>query len=91
MQWRAWMEIAKANLQENVELHDWDLLSSKKKSKDLPSYPDSWEWGGEHFAIAKSLSKEDWNWYKSLPLSIYGLSRILEFVCEIFLNGQYST
>lgn len=54
------------------ELQDWALLTAKRKPKELPSYPEGWEWGSEHFHIARKLTKEDWAWYKSLPLSIYG-------------------
>ncbi|GAA5991515.1 hypothetical protein JCM5350_005192 [Sporobolomyces pararoseus] len=46
-------------------------LSKAQRSSLGIQVPTTWEWGGEHFEIARHLSKEDVDYLESLPLTLY--------------------
>ncbi|GAA5870925.1 hypothetical protein JCM8547_000034 [Rhodosporidiobolus lusitaniae] len=46
-------------------------LSSSDLSKLGVEVPEGWEWGGEHFEIARHLGKEDAEYLESLPLTLW--------------------
>jgi len=41
------------------------------KSKKKFAIPDDWEWGGDHFHIARKMSAKEYDYLRSLPLTIH--------------------
>ncbi|GAA5964029.1 hypothetical protein JCM3765_007846 [Sporobolomyces pararoseus] len=46
-------------------------LTEARRSSLGIQVPTTWQWGGEHFEIARHLSKEDVDYLESLPLTLY--------------------
>ncbi|OXG87415.1 phosphoric monoester hydrolase [Cryptococcus neoformans A2-102-5] len=74
IQWRTWMEWAGG-----VEWEAYmDLLSTKEGEeaihilgKDKKKYPDGWIWKGEHWNIARQISKESYEYLTNLSLILH--------------------
>ncbi|KIR56490.1 phosphoric monoester hydrolase [Cryptococcus gattii Ru294] len=74
IQWRTWMEWAGG-----VEWEAYmDLLSGKEGDeaiqildKDKKKYPDDWIWKGEHWNIARQISKESYEYLTNLSLILH--------------------
>ncbi|GAA5905892.1 hypothetical protein JCM6882_009063 [Rhodosporidiobolus microsporus] len=54
-------------------LYSWlsPSLSSSELKKLSVEVPEGWEWGGEHFEIARHLSKDDVEYLEGLPLTLW--------------------
>ncbi|KAG8892100.1 hypothetical protein FRC00_012636, partial [Tulasnella sp. 408] len=78
IEWRGFMDYVKSQkggrewLEElesmNLTPKQFDKLSKKKKKYKIP---DGWEWGSEHYHVARKLSEAEYNYLRSLPLAIH--------------------
>ncbi|KIO28345.1 hypothetical protein M407DRAFT_181716 [Tulasnella calospora MUT 4182] len=78
IEWRGFIDYVKSQKGgrewfEELEAMDltpkqFDKLSKKKKKYKIP---DGWEWGSEHWNLARKLSESEYNYLRSLPLAIH--------------------
>ncbi|KIO28540.1 hypothetical protein M407DRAFT_71663, partial [Tulasnella calospora MUT 4182] len=79
IEWYAWFEWVKSHENGDLFLHalfGQRITPSQAKSLKLwkslkYSYPKDWDWGGDHWNIARNLSPEDYQYLSSLPIVIH--------------------
>ncbi|WVQ79512.1 hypothetical protein IAT38_001611 [Cryptococcus sp. DSM 104549] len=74
VQWRTWMEWVggadwEAVMDEMGEKDEKEVMSVLSKQKK--EYPDSWEWKGEHWQIAREISAQSYTYLLGLPLVLH--------------------
>lgn len=79
IEWYAWFDWVKSHEHGDLFLHalfEQRITPSQAKSQKLwktlkYSYPKEWDWGGDHWNVARNLSPEDFQYLSSLPLVIH--------------------
>lgn len=64
-------------------------LSSSQRSKLGLKVPAGWEWGSEHFEIARHMTKEDTEYLEGLPLTLW-VEELNSFVVHAGLGKRFS-
>ncbi|KAG8962915.1 hypothetical protein FRC03_003644 [Tulasnella sp. 419] len=79
IEWYSWFSWVKTHrggakwlralFEENLTPKDAEKMGLWKSLKY--KYPKDWEWGGDHFTIAKDMAPEDFHYLASLPIVLY--------------------
>ncbi|KAG9000804.1 hypothetical protein FRB90_011741, partial [Tulasnella sp. 427] len=79
IEWYAWFEWVKSHENGDLFLHalfGQHITPAQAKSQKLwktlkYSYPKDWDWGGDHWNVARNLSPDDYQYLSSLPIVIH--------------------
>ncbi|KAL7417133.1 Metallo-dependent phosphatase-like protein [Mrakia frigida] len=71
IEWRSWMEHVLPGGWPFAELDEWSESYARKKAGYLPMDGEKFKWQGEHFEIARLMTKEDYKYLLSLPLVLH--------------------